>query len=339
VDTRASDTQRQALRLRIARRQVPEILLWAGILTLVFGVVNLLTLPDEPVWNWIINVAFGPLFIGLSWAIHRGLISEAVIPWAWALCASVLVALLVNAFRLEPTPANLAYLAVVMTAFGPVTHAWPPFCTAAAIMLTASVVGFVAVDWPGGFADVLVCVTAVVISGFLLRLRLRAVDALADSHAELERQATVDAMTDTLNRAGLARSTPALAAAAERTGGRMLAWFIDVRGLKRANDSLGHPFGDSVIVAVGRALKASIRTNDLLARWGGDEFVVLGTGRDGSAEELDARVHEIISRDETVAHHWPVTVTVGFASGAPDGDVGRLISAADADMYRRRSVA
>lgn len=337
MDTRASITQRRALRLRIARRQVPEILLWAGVLTLVFGVVNFFTIPDEPAWDWAINVVFGPAFILLAWAIHRGAIPEERVPWTWALCATLLVAMLVNAFRLEPTPANLAYVVVVMTAYGPVTHAWPPFCAAAAMMLAAAVAGFVAVDWPGGSADILVCVAAVLVGAFLLRLRLRAVDDLADSQAELERQATVDAMTDTLNRAGLDRSIPALAAAAERTDERLLAWFVDVRGLKTANDSFGHPFGDSVILAVARALKASIRTNDLLARWGGDEFVILGTGRDGSAEELDARVREVLSGDRTVTHDWPVAVTVGFASGSPDGDVRRLISAADADMYRRRT--
>ncbi len=338
MDTGASDRQRRDLRLGLAQRQIPEILGWAGVLTLIFGFVNFFAIPDLPAFNSLINVTFGPLFIWLAWAIRRGTVPMTWVPWVWASSATLLVALLVNAFRMEPNAANLAYMAVVMTAFGPVTHAWWPFAVASSIMLVLAVLGFALASWPGGDADVLVCVAAIVVSAFLLRLRLLAVNALADSNARLERQALLDAMTDTLNRTGLARAVPGLLATAERSDSQVLAWFVDVRGLKEANDRFGHRFGDRVIVAVAEALKSGIRSNDLLVRWGGDEFVVLGTGREGSADDLNARVDAILSSQGLSNDSWNAGVTVGFASGTAPSDVLALVSAADEDMYRRRGV-
>jgi diguanylate cyclase (GGDEF)-like protein len=339
VDHPASEAQRLAVRRHVAARQIPEILFWAGVLTLVFGVVNLVVVAHDPVFNWIINVVFGPVFIAMAWAMRRGTITERWIPWGWAACATVLVFMLVNAFRLDPIASNLAYIAVVIAAFGPVTHSWPPFLMASALMLVAAATVFVAAAWPGGYADLIVCVAAALVSGLLLRLRLRAIDELADSQAQLERKATIDELTDTLNRAGLVRSAPALVAGAERAGEGLVVWFADVRGLKAANDTYGHPFGDRVIQAVASALKSCVRTNDLLVRWGGDEFVVLGVGREGSAEDLATRVNAALEKDPTVDHDWRTTVTVGFASGGADSDIQGLISGADADMYRRRAVA
>ena len=85
MDARASSIQRRDLRLQVAQRQVPEILTWAGGLTLAFAVVNYLTLPDESMASWLINLVFGPLFIGLAWLIHSEKIPIGAVPWVWAL--------------------------------------------------------------------------------------------------------------------------------------------------------------------------------------------------------------------------------------------------------------
>ncbi len=325
--------------MSLTRKQVPEILLWAGVLTMIFGVVNWFLIPEDRLGQLAINAVVGPLLILFSWVIRRDGLPGRVVPWLWAMSATLLVVVLVRAFWLQPNPANLAYIAVVMTAFGPLTHGWPPFIAASVAMLSTAWIGFALASWPGGYGDLMVCVAAVLVGGLLLRLRLGAIDAIADSNARLERQALLDGMSDTFNRAGLARSVPGLLASAERSGDDVLAWFIDVRGLKEANDRFGHPFGDEIILAVVHALRSCIRTNDLLARWGGDEFVVLGTGREGSAEDLNARVDAALMVGHDVDLDWHPRVTVGFASGPADSDVNALISLADADMYRRRGLA
>ena len=116
----------------------------------------------------------------------------------------------------------------------------------------------------------------------------------------------------------------------------MLVWFVDVRGLKSANDSHGHEFGDAILVAVIEALRASVRANDLVARWGGDEFVVLGIGRQGDPEDLNRRVDALLEAEPSLTARWSRSVTIGFAAGPPDTLIDELIAAADADMYRRR---
>jgi diguanylate cyclase (GGDEF)-like protein len=339
MDVRANDAERRAIRLGVARRNVAELLLWAGGLTLVFGVVNLVAIPDASGRTIAINLVFGPLFLLLSWLIRRGLVADRAVPWIWAVSALVLVVMLVGVFSASSTPANLAYVVAVMTAFGPMTNAWPPYFAASAGMLLAAAIEFARSPTVVFVESFLVCAAAVLISGLLLRLRMSALDALADAQARLDDQATSDPLTHVLNRHGLERAIPGLTASAQRAGTRVLVWFLDVRSLKAANDTHGHEFGDAVIQAVARALVASVRVNDAVARWGGDEFVVMGFGDHGSAEELGERVNALLRDDATVNGRWPVEVTVGFASGQPGDDVHLVISEADADMYRHRESA
>jgi diguanylate cyclase (GGDEF)-like protein len=339
MERASSPSQRRELRLRLARHQIPEILAWAGVLTLAFGVLNYLTLPDEPGWAWATNLVFGPVFLGLAWAIRRGVIRPAAVPWVWAACSLVLVVLLVLVFLRQPSPANLAYIVAVMTAFGPLTHAWAPFWAAAIAMIVAVVAGFASTPRVTIVEDTLVCVAALLISAVLLRLRMNALGDLADTQARLDHQATYDPMTDVLNRNGLERALPSVAGTARRSGAQVLVWFVDVRGLKRANDEHGHAFGDAVIRATADALRRCIRANDVLARWGGDEFVIVGEGVSGSAEEFNARVNAMLAKDIGLAGGWTEAVTVGFASGSHDADIADLIARADGDMYRRRSAS
>jgi diguanylate cyclase (GGDEF)-like protein len=336
MERRASPEQRRSLRLGLARRQIPEILIWAGGLTLVFGVVNYFTLPGESPWSWATNLVFGPLFIALGLAIRGGVFPDGLVPWIWAICSFVLVAMLAIVFVNQPTPANLAYIVAVMTAFGPLTHAWPPFWTAGVAMVATVVVALERT--PGGAVvdSALVCLAGVLISAVLLRLRMKALDDLAETQAQLDHQATYDPLTDVLNRNGVGRVIPSVSATALRTGAQVLVWFIDVRGLKQANDAHGHAFGDAVIRATADALRASVRANDVIARWGGDEFLVIGEGVHGSADELEARVNAVLGSEGELLGSWSQSVTVGFASGPGDADVEMLIAGADSDMYRRR---
>jgi GGDEF domain-containing protein len=313
VDIRASGQRRRELRLRVARRQVSEVLVWAGALTLVFGIVNYLTLPDDAVSSWIVNLVFGPFCLVLALAVRRGVFRGEGVPWAWAVGSVVLVAMLVNTFRLDPTPANLANLVAVITAFGPLMHVWGPFIVSAAAMVAISAACFLARPAAERVDDLLVVLAALAISALLLHRRICALNALADSQAQVDHLAMFDPMTDTVNRNGLDREIAALSATAGRSEEPILVWFVDVRGLKTANDEHGHKFGD--------------------------EFVVVGIGSQGEAAELNERVDVLLSADGSVPVRWSRSVTIGLASGSARGDIYRLIGEADADMYRRRLAA
>lgn len=333
---RASSGARREVRLGIARAQVPEILAWAGVLTLAFGIVNAVTLGYEARSAWIVNLIFGPLFLLLAWLIRSGRVPIAAVPWVWAASSAALVGLLANTYRASPTEAGLAYIALVMTAFAVLTSAWPPFLAAGAVMLAFTVPALASAPGRALANDVLVCLAALLVGAVLLRLRIRALDTLADYQARLDRQATYDPLSGVLNRNGMLRAIPGIVAAAQRAAESVLVWFVDVRGLKEANDVLGHDVGDAIIAAVGRALLASVRSNDVVGRWGGDEFIVVGTGHGESAEPLNDRVNELLAADPELVGRWAGTVTVGFASGPAEGGTDRLITAADAHMYQRR---
>lgn len=337
MDGFSSADQRRDLRLSLARRQVPEVLVWAGALTLVFAAVNVITMPGASAWSWTTNLLFGPLFLLLAWLIHRDLVGERLVPWVWAFSSLLLVAMLAIVFREQPSAASLAYIVAVMTAFGPMTHAWWPFWLSGIGMLAVVLATFLSVSGTDVTEDLLVCLAGLLIGAVLLRLRMNALDDLAESQAQLDHQATYDPLTDILNRNGLERAIPSVSATALRSGAQVLVWFVDVRGLKQANDRHGHLFGDAIIRSTADALRACVRANDLVARWGGDEFVVIGEGAWGSAEDLNTRVDAELARDVGVSGDWPRAVTVGFASGPGDADVAALIARADTDMYRRRS--
>ncbi len=116
--------------------------------------------------------------------------------------------------------------------------------------------------------------------------------------------------------------------------------FLDVDRFKVINDSLGHEAGDAVLVALARALESLMRPGDTVARFGGDEFVVLCKGLAGSkeargiADRLLAAVSEplLAGTSEVV-----LTVSAGIAlATSPQAQPGDLLRDADAAMYRAK---
>jgi diguanylate cyclase (GGDEF)-like protein len=252
-----------------------------------------------------------------------------------------MITLLVFAFLFEiwRTPEQLAmtYVLLVMCAFGPPTLAWRPFLVAATAMVIAA--SLVARTWAGPqWLDwTLASIAAVTISAVLLRTRLRSVDLLADASALVQRLATTDELTGLINRHGLTLQLTSLVANATRYDQPLFVAFVDVVGLKAANDRHGHDFGDDVIQCVARAVSNAVRDGDLVARWGGDEFIVVGLGSAPDPRVLSDRLHASIARSGINLDQWTGRVSLGLAETAGQHiDVDELISAADEDMYRRR---
>lgn len=113
--------------------------------------------------------------------------------------------------------------------------------------------------------------------------------------------------------------------------------FVDVDGLKQMNDAFGHDSGDALIMAAGRAITASMRVSDLVVRWGGDEFVVSGTGEGPDLARLLAAIEFRLNAEIRERGLPPATVSLGLATCSADfARIDTLVSEADADMYRRR---
>jgi diguanylate cyclase (GGDEF)-like protein len=118
--------------------------------------------------------------------------------------------------------------------------------------------------------------------------------------------------------------------------------FVDLDGFKTVNDRLGHDLGDDVLREVGRRLRAAVRPVDVVARYGGDEFIVVCEGADESvAHEVAERVRHAIGEEYPFLPGGmrlgaSVGISVGtvFQSVAP---LDRLIRAADQAMYEAKT--
>jgi diguanylate cyclase (GGDEF)-like protein len=154
---------------------------------------------------------------------------------------------------------------------------------------------------------------------------------------QLSHLAHHDALTDLPNRALLAeRLARALALAARH--GRMLAvLFLDLDRFKDVNDSLGHPVGDGLLRAVGRALTGCVRQSDTVGRQSGDEFIVL-LSEIGHAEDAAAVARTVIAAvarpHQVNGHEIRIGVSVGISVFPTDGnDVETLLKRADMALY------
>jgi diguanylate cyclase (GGDEF)-like protein len=177
--------------------------------------------------------------------------------------------------------------------------------------------------------------TPIVIGGSLLVAVLLS-SILRRDRRRIELLATTDALTGLPNRLQLARRAAALLP--HRSGGSEAPALLvlDLDRFKEVNDSLGHHFGDALLVQVGHRLEATIQRGDMVARLGGDEFaVLLAGGGERAARTVAARIHDALTQPFTLDH---ITVEVGVSAGiavaASDvPDLPALLRRADVAMY------
>jgi diguanylate cyclase (GGDEF)-like protein len=160
---------------------------------------------------------------------------------------------------------------------------------------------------------------------------------LAAAHAELERLGRLDSLTGLTNRRHATKLMDEALARHDSVGIAML----DIDGFKQVNDTYGHAGGDAVLTEIARRLEAT-RAEDLVARWGGEEFCVLLTdiGDDASllaaAERLRAAVaDEPVQLDDGTLVRVTTSIGVGRPSG-PAERLERLVIAADDALYEAK---
>jgi two-component system, cell cycle response regulator len=180
-----------------------------------------------------------------------------------------------------------------------------------------------------------------------LRLKLahddleQAVLELANYNEKLEHLATTDGLTGLCNRRHfLSRATDELSRALRYRHGVAFT-LIDIDHFKSINDGCGHPAGDRTLVAVAEALKKSLRSSDLVARFGGEEFVVMlpETTREGAervAEKLRNAVRELDIPDLKGRR---VTISAGVAllGDGEQASLEDLIKHADEALYSAKA--
>ena len=166
--------------------------------------------------------------------------------------------------------------------------------------------------------------------GTLLSGILQAEIAAAD-HARRVERAEAEAMNDSLTSLYNRRGWDKLLAAEEERCRRYkhpaCVVSVDLDGLKVVNDSQGHPAGDALIFRTATALRAVVRSQDVVARVGGDEFAIIGVECDRlGAERLRARIKNALRAQD-------VRASVGLAMRQPAQGLEHAWEQADVDMY------
>jgi diguanylate cyclase (GGDEF)-like protein len=146
-------------------------------------------------------------------------------------------------------------------------------------------------------------------------------------------EARRDGLTGCLNYGALYQVIAREINRCERHDRQLSCCFLDLDGFKRINDTRGHIHGNLVLAAVGAALSAGVRGSDIVARYGGDEFVVVlpETGL-ADAQVLARRLCDEVCRAAITAAGEPITASVGVAQWAPGGSVKELLERADQSL-------
>ncbi|WP_067462418.1 GGDEF domain-containing protein [Nocardia amamiensis] len=178
---------------------------------------------------------------------------------------------------------------------------------------------------------------ALLLIGMLVRSE-RAIVRSARSERRAQYQADHDMLTGLLNRAALLRT---LRQHRERWAEQPICLlFIDLDDFKRVNDSYGHAVGDELIATAAARIRRVVRREDVVSRYGGDEFVVLSPLARPEASVLAERLIGAFVRPFGLsAGEIPITASVGIACAGPHGSdtaVHGLIRDADAAMYHAK---
>ena len=168
----------------------------------------------------------------------------------------------------------------------------------------------------------------------------RDVSALRANARTMEHLARHDQLTDLPNRLLFDARLKDAVVLARRHGKRVALMFLDIDHFKHVNDTLGHAFGDQLLLVVAHRLLASVRASDTVCRQGGDEFLILLSEVERAEDAILSaeKILSLLAAPQAVAGHaLQVTASVGISLYPGDGrEAGDLIHAADAAMYQAK---
>lgn len=168
------------------------------------------------------------------------------------------------------------------------------------------------------------------------------VHALSVHEAEqaLRRIASTDPLTHLLNRRAMTEVIEREVARSQRTRQALALILCDIDHFKRINDTWGHAAGDHVLQTIANLLQATVRDYDCVARWGGEEFLILlpdatPAGASTIAERLRTAVQGCVIHFE--GQTLPVSMTLGVSPLMPDESWHAAVSRADEALYRGKA--
>jgi len=168
---------------------------------------------------------------------------------------------------------------------------------------------------------------------------LQEISERKNAEAMLERAATSDPLTGILNRRAMLEQLKHQEARYHRNKDPFVILLIDLDHFKNVNDTYGHDAGDKALIEVAEHLLKNTRNQDVVSRWGGEEFLILlpDTGLQGGsvlAEKVrqDIQAHDFTAGEKSVR----LTLSMGIAAYREGMTLTGCIKAADAALYRAK---
>ena len=239
--------------------------------------------------------------------------------WLLHLTVDVTVVLIGIAAATAPSPIRMSSLLMFLVLPAVYAATWFPRSQMAAHLLVVIIVSGAVVLSAGlarDAAGMWVALIAVTVGTAYF------INALV---ANLNRAAVIDSLTGLLNRAGL---RVAVQAQGSHGAEHSIVATLDVDGLKALNDTQGHAAGDRALAEVGAVLRSHLRPSDVVARVGGDEFVLVLRRTD------PAQAGAVIER---MRAHLPLPVSAGWVIWEPGTPLEEAIQASDRLMYQEKS--
>ncbi|MCB1140803.1 MAG: diguanylate cyclase [Leptospiraceae bacterium] len=156
---------------------------------------------------------------------------------------------------------------------------------------------------------------------------------------ELAHLSITDELTGLYNRRGFIKLGKKKFSEASKDKHPLYLFFIDMDGLKKINDTLGHEIGDKAIVALSNLLKQSFRLTDLIARMGGDEFAVIMVDEHVTPETIQNRLMKKLNDyNETKRKNFDLSFSIGVEKFDPENPISieEMLKIADERMYRHK---
>ena len=197
----------------------------------------------------------------------------------------------------------------------------------------ASMAGPLVTDGLGVMLQAYLAYAVMIVGLFFFADVQQRVAAMEETARTMRKLANTDALTGLANRRQAEEQLARELRRAERYGRVFSLLMLDIDNFKDLNDRFGHQAGDDVLMDLSRRLEAMVRASDTVARWGGEEFMLLAP----ETQLEDARrLAELVRRhvdDNLLADRFAVTVSLGVASYRPSDTVQSLVARSDAALY------
>ena len=163
-------------------------------------------------------------------------------------------------------------------------------------------------------------------------------DLSVEESRKNEELSLTDHLTELWNRRGMERVAGAFLSNAQRDDEYVHLLMLDLDHFKRLNDTYGHDEGDITLANFSRLLRGSVRGSEVLVRLGGEEFVVIGAGKENDGEYIAGNILKNLRNPQyQISRHEPVTASIGYTQWKPKGiELDKYLKQADDALYHAK---